>query len=66
MLAVNEGSLDRVIRFVLGIVFMIVGFAAVGGGGGLALGLIGVIVLITGITGRCLLYKLFNFNTLGV
>jgi hypothetical protein len=62
----NEGPLDRWIRVVLGAVLTGVGFGVVGGGGGIALGVIGVIVLLTGITGRCLIYRLINFNTLGV
>ncbi len=62
----NEGRLDRLVRVLLGAVLTGVGFGAVGGGGGIALGVIGVIVLLTGITGRCLIYRLINFNTLGV
>jgi hypothetical protein len=65
-MAKNEGPLDRWVRVVLGAVLTGVGFGAMSGGGGIALGVIGVIILLTGITGRCLIYRLINFNTLGV
>jgi len=52
MLNKNEGSLDRFIRILLGIVMI-------------ALGVIGAMVFFTGVTGVCLTYKLFNLNTLG-
>jgi hypothetical protein len=61
----NEGTLDRFIRIMLGIVMMAVGFGVMSGGGGIALGAIGAIVFFTGVTGVCLIYKLFNLNTLG-
>ncbi len=66
MIDKNEGPIDRLIRVLLGIVLMAVGFGAMSGGGGIALGVIGVILLLTGITGRCIAYRLTNFNTLGV
>lgn len=66
MLDKNEGPLDRLIRVLLGIVLTPIGFGVMGGGGGIALGVIGVILLLTGITGRCIVYRLVNFNTLGV
>ena len=66
MIDVNEGPLDRLIRVLLGIVLIGVGFGAISGGGGIALGVIGVILLFTGVSGRCLIYKILNFNTLGV
>ena len=64
MLNKNEGSLDRFIRILLGIVMMAVGFGVMSGGG-IALGVIGAMVFFTGVTGVCLTYKLFNLNTLG-
>jgi hypothetical protein len=61
----NEGTLDRLIRITLGIVMMAVGFGVMSGGGGIALGVIGAMVFFTGVIGVCLIYKLFNLNTLG-
>ncbi len=61
----NEGTFDRLIRVLLGIVMMAVGFGVMSGSGGIALGAIGAIVSFTGVTGVCLIYKLFNLNTLG-
>jgi hypothetical protein len=54
----NVGGIDRVLRLVLGV-------AIVGAGLGLGnwLGLIGVIPLLTGLTGRCPTYLLFGFTT---
>ena len=65
MLNKNEGTLDRFIRILLGIVMMAVGFRVMSGSGGIALGVIGAMVFFTGVTGVCLIYKLFNLNTLG-
>jgi hypothetical protein len=65
MINKNEGTLDRFIRIMLGIVMMAVGFGVMSGGGGIALGVIGAMVFFTGVTGVCLIYKLFNLNTLG-
>jgi hypothetical protein len=60
----NEGSIDRVIRVVLGVVLIGVGVFVVKGTVGIVLDVIGVIVLVTGILGFCLLYKVFgDFST---
>ena len=66
MIDVNEGLIDRLIRLLLGIFMIGIGFGTITGGGGIALGTIGIVLFLTGITGRCLIYKLINFNTLGV
>jgi hypothetical protein len=61
---VNEGTIDRVIRVVLGVVLLYVGIMVVGGAWGIVLDVLGVIALVTGVTGFCLLYKLFgSFST---
>jgi hypothetical protein len=62
----NLGTMDRAIRLAIGLVMMGVGFGAMDGGGGVAVGVIGVVVALTGATGCCLLYVPFNFNTHGV
>ena len=65
MLNKNQGTFDRLLRVLLGIVMMAVGFGVMSGGGGIALGVTGAMVFFTGVTGVCLTYKLFKLNTLG-
>jgi hypothetical protein len=63
----NEGTVDRILRLVIGIVFLVVAFlvldAAAASGGGIALAVTGAILLITAATGFCAGYKLFNYST---
>lgn len=59
----NVGSIDRALRLIIGVVMMGVGFGALSGGGGVALGVIGAVLFVTGAMGRCLLYAPFGFNT---
>ena len=59
----NEGTIDRVIRVILGIVLLIVGFGVMGGGAGVVVGIIGLVPLITGLVGFCPLYTLFKLDT---
>jgi len=60
----NEGTIDRVVRIVLGVVLLYIGIMVVGGAWGIVLDVIGAVALITGATGFCLLYKLFgDFTT---
>jgi len=58
----NESRFDRIIRIVLGIVFVV---AAIGthGGWSILLYVLGIIALLTGLTGFCLVYRLFGINT---
>ncbi len=61
---VNEAGLDRVIRILLGIVLLVLGWAGVVTGGlGLFLKIIGFVPLITGLVGWCPLYAVFGFST---
>jgi hypothetical protein len=60
---VNEATWERAARVVLGIVLLIVGFAVIGGTGGVILGIIGFVPLLTGLTGFCPLYKVLGFST---
>ena len=55
----NEGTLDRVIRFVLGIGILSLAFA----GPRSAWGYIGVIPLVTGAVGFCPLYRMIGVST---
>jgi hypothetical protein len=61
----NEGSTDRIIRVILGIVLIIVGWFVLGNSVlGVILDIIGVILLITAITGFCLIYRLLGVSTI--
>jgi hypothetical protein len=63
----NEGTTDRLIRLILGVVLIIIGWPVLGNNTlGIILDIIGVILLITGITGFCGLYKIFGINTLKI
>ncbi|MDR3585441.1 MAG: DUF2892 domain-containing protein [Desulfosporosinus sp.] len=60
---VNEGSLDRIIRIIIGLIILSLWFLLQGNAKYLAL--IGLIPLITGIIGWCPLYTIFGVNTIG-
>lgn len=61
---VNEAGWDRILRVVLGIVLLYLGWGGVvTGGWGTALKVIGFIPLITGLVGWCPLYSIFRFRT---
>jgi hypothetical protein len=55
----NEGTIDRAIRIVLGLALLSVFFF----GPRSLLGLIGLVPLVTGIVGYCPLYALFGVRT---
>jgi len=63
----NIGTVDRIVRFIIGAAFLIIAFlvlhAADGAGGGIALAAIGALVIMTGAIGYCALYPLFKFST---
>ena len=60
----NESGTDRVIRLVLGIILLILGWAVLHNSVlGVILDIIGIILIITGITGFCLLYSVLGINT---
>lgn len=61
----NEASWDRIARVILGIVLLIVGFGVMSGTGGVIVGLIGLVPLLTGLSGFCPLYRLAGFRTNG-
>jgi uncharacterized membrane protein HdeD (DUF308 family) len=63
----NEGTIDRIIRVILGIVLIALGLYFQGSWGLVAtivLIILGLIALITGIIGYCSLYKLFKISTI--
>jgi hypothetical protein len=59
----NENMWDRIIRFILAVVFFVVGSLYVDGAARLALYVLSLVMIITSTTGFCLLYKLFGINT---
>lgn len=59
----NMGNVDRVLRVVVGIVLVVVGFAVLNGTAGIVVGVIGLVPLATGLIGWCPLYTLFNLKT---
>ena len=63
----NEGTVDRVIRVILGIILIGLGINFQGSWGLVAmivLVILGLILLITGIIGYCGLYKIFKISTI--
>lgn len=59
MFKVNEGSLDRIIRIVSGIILLSLTVI----GPETSWGYIGIIPILTGLWGWCPLYKVFGINT---
>jgi len=62
----NEGTVDRVIRVILGFILIYIGAIQMDLSGALAfiVVLIGLILLISGIIGYCGLYTVIGINTL--
>lgn len=60
----NEGTLDRMLRAFAAILLWIVAYFWIGGVFSIILYVFGGILLFTSISGFCLLYKPFSFNTL--
>ncbi len=64
MFKANESGVDRIVRVVLGIVLLVLGWGGiVSGGWGLFLKIIGFLPLLTGLVGFCPLYALFKIAT---
>jgi hypothetical protein len=62
----NVGMIDRVIRIIFGIILLYL-FAVnmIATPWSYLVGLIGVILLVTGVVGTCPLYSMLGMNTLG-
>jgi hypothetical protein len=61
---VNEGTTDRVIRVILGLVLGFLAYRGVGGTVGIwVLGIVGAVSFLTGLTGFCLVYRLLGIQT---
>ena len=65
MFKVNEGALDRAVRLVLGAVVLWLSTLSgmVTGGIATALTVVGAVLVVTGLTGFCGLYKLLGIDT---
>jgi hypothetical protein len=62
---INEGSLDRAARLLMAGVLIGIGLGVLRGPGGIAMAVVGVIPLLTRLTGFCPLYTLFRIDTSG-
>ncbi|MFN3741392.1 MAG: DUF2892 domain-containing protein [Anaerolineales bacterium] len=63
-MTVNMASWDRVVRFIVALVFGYLFFAKiVAGTVGIILLIIAIVFLLTSFVGFCPLYKVFNFST---
>jgi hypothetical protein len=61
----NESSLDRIIRVLAAVVIAVLYFTGViSGTWAIVLGIVGLILLVTGLIGFCPLYKLLGISTL--
>ncbi len=63
----NEGKWDRIIRVILGLVLLYVGYAMTSTSApwNYVAYVVGAILLITGAIGYCALYSVFKINTKG-
>jgi len=59
----NQADWERIIRVVLGITLIVVGFVAIGGVAGTILGIVGIVPLVTGSIGWCPAWSMFKINT---
>jgi len=62
----NEGTVDRIVRIVLGLIILYGGASQVLITGVVTylIALLGLILIVTGATGYCALYTIIGFNTL--
>lgn len=59
----NTSNIDRIVRVLLGLVLIYVGFAVMTGTSGIVVGVLGFIPLLTGILGFCPIYALLKIST---
>lgn len=60
----NEGMVDRIIRAILAIIFFYLGYARFQGVATFVFYILGLIALVTAISGVCALYKIVGIKTL--
>jgi hypothetical protein len=61
---VNEGAFDRLLRLILGVVFLMFGWGMVGGAFGTVLVVLSGIMLLTAAIGMCPIYAALGLDTL--
>ncbi|WP_448589762.1 YgaP family membrane protein [Thermodesulfobium sp.] len=59
----NEGTIDRIIRFILGLILIYFGFSMQFNTVGIILTVIGIVLIFTAVTGFCALYTLLKIST---
>ncbi|RME76702.1 MAG: DUF2892 domain-containing protein [Chloroflexi bacterium] len=62
-MSANVGGADRIIRIVLGIILAAAGFFVMSGTLGIVVGVIGLVLLVTGAIGWCPLYIPLKIST---
>lgn len=63
-MSINESTIDRIIRVVLGLVLLALGWTGIiGGVVGEIFKYLGFVPLLTGIIGFCPIYSIFKFKT---
>ncbi|MGC8489419.1 MAG: YgaP family membrane protein [Clostridia bacterium] len=61
---VNEGRVDRGVRVVIGLILGVLAYRHLGGAVGTwVFGIVGAVAFLTGVTGFCLLYRVFHVST---
>jgi len=62
-MSANVGGMDKIVRIVLGIILGVLGFFFMSGALGIVVGVVGLVLLVTGAVGWCPLYLPFKFST---
>ena len=60
----NVGERDKLLRTILGVYGMLLGFLFIQGVVGILVGVLGLVSLVTGLVGWCGIYSLLGFSTL--
>jgi hypothetical protein len=59
----NEGTVDRIIRAVIGVVALVLAFTTFTDVLQIIALIVGILMLFTAATGSCMLYRVFGINT---
>ena len=59
----NESETDRTVRVILGTLLVLISYSVMKGAWQVVLYVLGAILLITGFTGFCLIYKLMGISS---